>query len=51
MMAAGRPLLLLAVWLATVSATTAFAQGRHDRRMDVINDTDRVVQSLSLIHI
>lgn len=45
MMAAGRLLLLLAVWLATVSATTAFAQGRHDRRVDVINDTDRVVQS------
>ena len=38
-------LLLLAVWLASFSAITAFAQDRNDRRMDVINDTDRVVQS------
>ena len=36
-------LLLLAVWLC---ATTAFAQDRNDRRMDIINDTDRVVNSV-----
>jgi hypothetical protein len=42
--AAGRPLLLLAVWLAGFSMS-AFAQDRHDRRMDVVNDTDRVVNS------
>ena len=29
-----------------VSATTAFAQDRNDRRMDIINDTDRVVNSV-----
>lgn len=46
--AAQRPLLLLAaVWLASFSAaTTAFAQDRNDRRMDIINDTDRVVHGV-----
>ena len=45
--AAGRSLLLLAaVWLAGLSAVTAFAQDRNDRRMDIINDTDRVVNSV-----
>ncbi len=43
--AAGRPLLALAVWLAGFSAIPAFAQDRHDRRMDIVNDTDRVVNS------
>jgi hypothetical protein len=36
-------LLLLAVWLAS---TTAFAQDRNDRRMDVINDTNRAVNGV-----
>jgi hypothetical protein len=45
MVAARGALLLSAVWLASFSAATAFAQDRHDRRMDVINETDRVVQS------
>ena len=36
-------LLLLAVWLA---ATAGFAQDRNDRRMDVINDTTRAVNSV-----
>jgi hypothetical protein len=43
MLSAGRPALLLAAWLATLA--TAYAQNRQDRRMDVINDTDRAVQS------
>ena len=42
-MATRSALLLLAVWL---SATTAFAQDRNDRRMDIINDTNRAVNSV-----
>jgi hypothetical protein len=42
-----RPLLLLvAAWLASACAVSAFAQDRNDRRMDIINDTDRVVNSV-----
>lgn len=31
-------------WLAILPGTTATAQDRRDRRMDIINDTGRVVQ-------
>lgn len=44
-MAAQRLLLLLAA-VASFSAATAVAQDRNDRRMDIINDTDRVVNSV-----
>ena len=44
MIVAARSALLAVGCLACeLSAATAFAQDRNDRRMDVINDTDRVV--------
>lgn len=46
MIVATRGALLLAVLLASLTAMTAFAQDRNDRRMDIINNTDRVVNSV-----